>query len=125
MIKTIMKNPARFARPLGLLAAALVVLACGGSGSSLGAPEIPTGLTAIPGNGQVSLAWDPSNGATHYNVKRSLSIDGPFTVVAGPNVPAYTDTGLTNGVTYFYVVSADSPLGESGNSAVRQATPNP
>ncbi len=120
-----MKNPARFARPFGLLAAALVILACGGSGSNLGAPPIPTGFNGVAGDSEVSLFWDPSNGATHYNVKRSLNSGGPYEVIAGPNVPAYTDTGLTNGTTYYYVVSADSPLGESGNSNVISRTPTP
>lgn len=32
----------------------------------------PTGLTATAGNRQVSLAWNPSAGATGYNVKRAL-----------------------------------------------------
>lgn len=120
-----MKSVARFAKPLGLVTAFLVVVACGGGGSSIGAPSIPNGLTAAPGNGQVVLSWNPSNGATHYNVKRSLSVDGPYTVVAGPSIPAYTDNGLTNGTTYYYVVSADSTFGESGNSSVVSATPQP
>lgn len=120
-----MKSVARFAKPLGLVTAFLVVVACGGGGSSIGAPSIPNGLTAAPGNGQVVLSWTPSNGATHYNVKRSLSVDGPYTVVAGPSIPAYTDNRLTNGTTYYYVVSADSTFGESGNSSVVSATPQP
>ncbi|MEQ1932571.1 MAG: fibronectin type III domain-containing protein [Fimbriimonadaceae bacterium] len=120
-----MKNPARFVRPFALLTGVLVVLACGGGGNTLGAPSIPTGVTGVPGNGEATLAWNPSNGATHYNVKRSLAIGGPFAVIAGPNVPAFTDTGLTNGTTYYYVISADSVVGESGNSAVVAVTPTP
>ncbi|MEQ1823683.1 MAG: fibronectin type III domain-containing protein [Fimbriimonadaceae bacterium] len=120
-----MKNPAGFVRPVAFIFGALVVLACGGGGNTLGAPSIPTGLAGIPGNTEATLTWNPSNGATHYNVKRSLAIGGPFSVVAGPNVPAFTDTGLTNGTTYYYVVSADSVVGESGNSAVVAVTPTP
>lgn len=121
---SIMKNLSRFARPFGVLTAAIVILACGGGGA-LGAPPIPTNLTGIPGDTEATLAWNPSNGATHYNVKRSLTIGGPFNVISGPNVPAFTDTGLTNGTTYYYVVSADSVVGESGNSAVVAVTPTP
>lgn len=105
--------------------ACLIALACGGAGGALLAiPPIPTGLTAIPGNGQVVLAWNPSNGATHYNVKRSTVSGGPYTVIDGPALPAYTDTTVTNGTTYFYVVSADSLAGESGNSAEVSSNPS-
>src|SRR5262245_32672884 len=34
-------------------------------------PPAPTGLTATPGDAQVSLSWNASSGATSYNVKRS------------------------------------------------------
>lgn len=124
IIKATMKFPVRTARNLGLFSALLVIVACGGGGSTLGAPPIPANLAGIAGNGQAVLTWNPSEGATHYNLKRSLVSSGPYDVVAGPNVPAYTDTGLTNGTTYYYVVSADGPLGESGNSNVVAVTPN-
>lgn len=107
-----------FARPLLAVSAFLVIVACGGGGSVLGAPEIPTNLVGVAGDGSAVLTWNPSNGATHYNVKRATDSAGPFVVVSGPSVPTYNDTGLTNGTTYYYVVSADSPLGESGNSNV-------
>lgn len=104
----------------------LVILACGGGGSVLGAPDIPTNVMAIQGGtGEIILSWAPSNGATHYNVKRSLDSSGPYTVLAGPNVPAYTDSGLTAGTRYYYVISADGPVGESGNSSVVSQTPGP
>ena len=36
----------------------------------------------------------------------------------------HTDTGLTNGVTYYYVVTAENTAGqESGNSSEASATP--
>ncbi|MGG4142196.1 cellulose binding domain-containing protein, partial [Paenibacillus algorifonticola] len=58
------------------------------------------------------------------NVKRALSVSGPFTTVAA-NVSgtAYTNTGLTNGTTYHYVVSAVNAAGEGVNSAAASATP--
>lgn len=93
----------------------------------LGAPPIPRNVTAVAGDGIVNLAWEPSEGATHYNVKRSTTSGGPYTVVGGPNVPVFQDTvanGIANGTTYFYVVSADSTLGESGNSSQVSATPS-
>ncbi|MDM5279606.1 glycoside hydrolase family 6 protein [Paenibacillus silvae] len=88
------------------------------------APAAPTALTATPGNAQVSLSWTASTGATSYNVKRALSAAGPFVNVAS-NVTAtsYIDTSLTNGTTYYYVVSAVNAAGQSANSAAVSATP--
>ena len=47
-----------------------------------------------------------------------------YSVIAS-NVTAsvYTDTGVTNGTTYYYVISSISGLGESTNSAQASATP--
>jgi len=87
------------------------------------APPVPTGLQAITGNTQVSLSWNASTGATSYHVKRSTTSGGPYTQVAAPTATSDTDTGLTNGTTYYYVVSALNASGESGNSAQVSATP--
>lgn len=86
-------------------------------------PPAPTGLTAAAGDRQVSLAWASSSGAISYYVKRSLDLAGPFTSIATTNGTSFVDTGLTNGTTYFYVVSAENVNGESGNSAPVFATP--
>jgi fibronectin type 3 domain-containing protein len=86
-------------------------------------PPAPTGLTASSGNTQVSLAWNTSSGATSYNVKRSTANGGPYTTIASPTSTTYTNTGLTNGTTYYYVVSAVNANGESGNSSQASATP--
>lgn len=86
-------------------------------------PPPPTGLTATPGSGQVALAWNGSSGATSYRVKRATASGGPYSVIASPNSTSYTDTGLTNGTTYYYVVSAVNSAGESGNSSQVSATP--
>jgi fibronectin type 3 domain-containing protein len=87
-------------------------------------PAAPTGLAATAGNAQVSLTWNASSGATSYNVKRSTTSGGPYTTIASPTATNYTDTGLTNGTTYYYVVSAVNSAGESTNSAQVSATPS-
>src|SRR5581483_5356589 len=46
------------------------------------APVAPTGLTAGAGNGQVSLSWTASTGASSYTVKRALASGGPYQAVA-------------------------------------------
>ena len=89
----------------------------------LSPPAAPTGLQATAGNAQVSLTWTASAGATSYHVKRSTTNGGPYTQVAAPTTTSDTDTGLTNGTTYYYVVSALNAAGESANSSQASATP--
>jgi hypothetical protein len=49
---------------------------------------------------------------------------GPYaTVATGIVTTGYTDTGLANGTVYFYVVSASTAVGESGDSSQVSATP--
>jgi fibronectin type 3 domain-containing protein len=86
-------------------------------------PAAPAGLQATPGNAQLALTWSASFGATSYNVKRSTTSGGPYTQISAPTTTTFTDTGLTNGTTYFYVVSALNSVGESANSAQVGATP--
>ena len=114
---------------LGLLTGTLLLQAgCastgygGGSGGAK-APAVPSGLTAAAGNAQVTLNWAASSGATGYYVKRSTTTGGPYTQIATQVGTNDTDTGLTNGTKYFYVVSAYNSAGQSGNSAEVNATP--
>ena len=72
----------------------------------------------------MALSWNASSGATSYNVKRSTTSGGPYTTIAtGVTSTSFTNTGLTNGTTYFFVVSAVNASGESGNSNQASATP--
>jgi len=86
-------------------------------------PLAPSGLVAVPGDGQVALTWSASISATLYHVRRATTTGGPYTQVAGPASPTYTDTGLTNGTTYYYVVTALNATGESGSSSEVTAVP--
>jgi fibronectin type 3 domain-containing protein len=86
-------------------------------------PAVPTGLAATAGNTQATLTWSASSGATGYHVKRGTTSGGPYTQVAAPTSSSYTDTSLTNGTTYYYVVSAFDSAGESTNSVQVSATP--
>ncbi len=114
---------------LGLLTGTLVLQAgCastgyGGGSAGAKAPAVPSGLTAAAGNAQVTLNWAASSGATGYYVKRSTTTGGPYTQIATQVGTNDTDTGLTNGTKYFYVVSAYNSAGQSGNSAEVNATP--
>jgi Fibronectin type III domain len=112
----------------------LAVNAIGASGSSNqatatpaappAAPAAPLNLTATGGDQQVSLKWTASTGATSYNVKRAATNGGPYTTVASPAGTTYTDTPVTNGTTYYYVVTAVNANGESANSIQASATPS-
>jgi len=118
---------------LAVLAAALLSLAgcagtgsgnSGGGGGSTTVPAVPAGLTASAGNAQVVLAWSASSGATSYVVRRGTTTGGPYTQIGAPTATTYTDTGLTNGTKYFYVVAAANSAGDSGNSPEVNATPS-
>ncbi|HXU75817.1 MAG TPA: PA14 domain-containing protein, partial [Methylomirabilota bacterium] len=80
-------------------------------GGPPGPPATPTGLSAVGGNTSVTLSWNASAGATSYNVKRSTNNGGPYTTIATVTGTSYTDSGLANGTTYYYVVSALSVPG--------------
>ncbi|OMF08401.1 hypothetical protein BK127_28770 [Paenibacillus sp. FSL H7-0331] len=91
---------------------------------SLTVPVAPINLAATAGNAQVTLNWTTVDGATGYNIKRSTTAGGPYTTIAS-NVygSPYTDTTVTNGTKYYYVVTALNSSGESGNSNEASATP--
>jgi hypothetical protein len=88
-------------------------------------PTAPSGLAANPGTDQVGLSWTPSTFATSYNVERATTSGGPYTTVASPTGASYTDTGLSSGTTYYYVVNALSSAGMSAASSQVSATPIP
>jgi fibronectin type 3 domain-containing protein len=86
-------------------------------------PGVPKGLAANPGNALVGLTWTASSGASSYHVKRSTVSGGPYIQIDSPTFAGYTDVSRTNGVTYYYVVSAVNSSGESANSTQVSAKP--
>ncbi len=95
----------------------------GGGGGGVSIPGTPSGLIATVGNQQVALSWNAVSGATGYHVKRSTTSGSGYAQIASPADTSYTDTGLTNGTIYYYVVSAVNSAGESGNSGEASAKP--
>ena len=87
-------------------------------------PPVPTSLTAVSGsNAFVRMSWNASAGATAYNVKRSATLGGYFATIATITGVNYTNTGLTNGLTYYYKVAAVGNSGPSADSAVASGVP--
>lgn len=83
----------------------------------------PKGIVAYPGNAQATLRWSAAGGATNYLVKRATSPGGPYPFTNTTTGVTFTNTGLTNGVTYYYVVSAALTNGLTGDSFEVRATP--
>ena len=90
-----------------------------------GPPPAPATLGANPGSNQVQLAWSPAFAATGYDLKRS-SVSGSnyVTLVANWSGTNYTDTTVTNGTTYYYVVAGTNSSGEGPASPPVATTPN-
>jgi hypothetical protein len=89
------------------------------------APQAPANLTAVAGIGQVTLNWTASAGATTYSVFRGTTSGGEGTTPLMANLTAtsFTDTAVTNGITYFYFVEAVNSTGSSSPSNQVSATP--
>jgi RHS repeat-associated protein len=86
------------------------------SGTTGSAPSVS--LSAVPGDGQAALSWPAVPGAVSYSVYRGTSSGGEdassikeITAVEGVSTVTATDTGLTNGSAYYYVVVATSSTG--------------
>jgi hypothetical protein len=99
--------------------------------TALVAPGAPTNLIATPGNARVILTWqapasDGGSPITGYKLYRSATSGGTYSLIASPTALTYTDTGLTNGQTYWYKMSAVNAIGVGVNcTAVSALVPQP
>jgi hypothetical protein len=91
------------------------------------APNQVTGLTAVPGDGQVALSWTAPlshSAITDYLIEVNIGGAGWTTVADGVGTgTSFTHTGRTNGVSHSYRVSAISANGTGAASATASATP--
>ena len=69
-------------------------------------PPAPAGLSATAGDAQVVLDWSAASGATSYNLKRSTTSGSGYATIDVRAGLTFTDTAVSNGTTYYYVVSA-------------------
>jgi len=80
-------------------------------------------VTVAAGDAKNIVQWSPIQGFT-FNVKRSTTSGGPYTTIANVNGTRFTDTGVSNGSAYYYVVAPIDSIGELSPSAEVVALPN-
>ena len=93
-------------------------------------PGAPTSLTALGGDGKVSLSWTaPANmggsALTDYTVQYQLSSGGAFTTFThtASTATAIEVTGLTNGTAYKFKVAAVNGIGSTFSGLTAAVTP--
>jgi uncharacterized protein (DUF1800 family)/fibronectin type 3 domain-containing protein len=88
-------------------------------------PSAPTNLSRSAGNAMVTLSWTAVATATSYNVYRSTTSNGQAAppLATGVNTPAFVDSPVMNGTTYFYKVTAVNAFGEGPRSTEVSASP--
>jgi len=91
-------------------------------------PTAPKNLTAYSGDAEVDLQWEPpeSDGnspITNYIIYRGTSSEDLEEKYILDTSLEYTDTDVTNDVTYHYAVKARNEIGDSELSEVASATP--
>lgn len=96
--------------------------------SALTVPSAPVGLSAVPGDAEVTLQWslpDTDGGVkgSRYLVLRANG-SGDFVQVGNTASTSFVDTGLTNGMTYRYAVRASTSVGAGPASAPLTTTPD-
>jgi hypothetical protein len=90
-------------------------------------PIVPTGLNILSASpAGIELAWDAISGDPSmygYEVLRSDSSGGPYTMITRVAGTSYMDTVVIEGATYYYVVrSLDLSFNRSGSSSEVSAT---
>ena len=91
---------------------------------SIGPPSAPSITSAASGNGKVTVSFASVSGATNYKIyyKTTNAVTKSDSSVSGTSSPIEV-TGLLNGTTYYFAITASHNGGESTLSSTSQATP--
>lgn len=82
-----------------------------------GSLAAPTNITALADKAATRIAWQAVPKATGYNIKRSITQGGPYTIIAtGITETSFSDGHTRNDTDYYYVVSAADALGQGSDS---------
>lgn len=98
----------------------------GGDEGGSGTVPIAVSIQAVPGDGKNTITWSSVAGATSYNLYWSTSLDinvNNGTLIENVN-SGYSHSGLTNGTTYFYIITTTNSAGQSTASNIDRATPS-
>ncbi|HET9495100.1 MAG TPA: alpha-amylase family glycosyl hydrolase [Chloroflexia bacterium] len=107
---------------LPALGVAIYLMNAGQDITPLAAPVISV---SDEGDGEATLGWAAVPGAASYNVYRSPLSGGGYVLAGSTAGDSFTDTGLQNAKTYYYVVTSVDALGnESGWSNEVSALPH-
>jgi hypothetical protein len=93
-----------------------------------GAPGTPGGFLVQTGNRVNLVSWNLSTGATSYTIQRSLdnvTYSNLVTISGSPLATSYTDTAVTSGTQYWYMVQAVNVSGSSQFTAPQSIVPAP
>ncbi len=90
-----------------------------------GFPSVPSNVSASPAcsatgdTAAADLSWSASTGETSisYDIYRSTTESGTYTLVGNSSGTTYTDDNLSLGNTYYYKVAAENDIGTSAQSS--------
>jgi poly(hydroxyalkanoate) depolymerase family esterase len=110
----------------GMAARVIQFLGLDQGGNQQDPPAAPAGLTATSTATSVSLSWNPSPGATSYQIQRAPATGNePFVQVGTTSGSSFTNTGLPSNATFLYRVTASNAVGTSPPSNTVTVTTQP
>ena len=85
--------------------------------SSQAISSAPAGLNAVTNGGVINLSWNSTPTGVFFNLKRSTSTNGPFTLLSSQKALTFVDSNASWNVKYYYTVSTLNAGGESTNAS--------
>lgn len=87
----------------------------------------PVNISVVSANAANAISWDPVAGATGYKIywATSAGVSKQTSPALTPATSPYNHAGLTNGTTYYYIITAINSWGESPGSITASGRPLP